>query len=362
MTDLDQVFQRIGIDCCGPLFLTSKGNLHYVIVIDLFSKWLILIPVPNVKALTIAKAIYENVILTFGCPKEILSDNAKSFTANTFKETMEILGIKKIESTPYHHDGNAITERVIRECSDMIAKYLAEAEQSNEKLEWDDLLKEIALCHNVTKHSTIGMSPFFLMFGREPTLPIDVLLDSRKITRNDPASKEFREHLVQTIENARKIATENMREAMEEVKRQADKRSKESDINVGELVLYRDYRIRVGMSEKFKNPWLTVHRVKAIRGQHAWIVPRDHPENEPKRVHLNQVKKYYCEEERENIPPEPKTRGKNVRKLPKKPRDQAEMILNLPQRVVERTTLDGKKLRTLVYDEKGRARGIGAGR
>jgi hypothetical protein len=91
-------------------------------------------------------------------------------------------------------------------------------------------------------------------------------------------------------------------------------------------------------------------------------VPRDHPENEPKRVHLNQVKKYYCEEERDNNPPEPKTRGKNVRKLPKKPRDQAEMILNLPQRVVERTTLDGKKLRTLVYDEKGRARGIGAGR
>jgi hypothetical protein len=80
------------------------------------------------------------------------------------------------------------------------------------------------------------MSPFFLMFGREPTFPIDILLETRKGVRKDPDMERFKKHLVQTIEGARKFAVENMKKAMDEVKRQADKRAKASDIAVESMV------------------------------------------------------------------------------------------------------------------------------
>jgi transposase InsO family protein len=350
MTELDQVFERMGVDCCGPLFKTSKGSNHYIVAIDMLSKWIVLIAVPDVKAMTVAKAIYEHVILTFGCPKELITDNAKTFTGTNFEEVMKLLGIKKLNCTPYHSDGNAITERPLRECNDMVAKYIHRAETDHEDLEWADLLKEIAWCHNVTPHSTTGMSPFFLMFGREPTFPIDILLEARKGVRKDPDMEKFKKHLVQTIEGARKFAVENMKKAMEAVKRQADKRAKESDIMVGELVLFKDTRKRVGMSEKFKNPWFTIHRVKAIKGQHAWIAPRDKPDDVPRRVHLNQIKRYYSEEERTINKELPKTTIQVPRRKVIPIRDKSQ------ERVADRITRKGMKLRTLIYDEKGRSR------
>jgi hypothetical protein len=368
MTALNRVFESIGVDLCGPLFKTSKGNLHYIVVIDRFSKWIVCIPVPDATALTVARAIYDHVILVYGCPKEMLTDNAKTFTSNFFKEFMTLLGVKKLTCTPYHHDGNAITERSIRDCSNMIAKYLEEAKRSNVIMEWDDLAREVSFCHNVTVHSTIGMSPFNLMFGRDPTFPVDVLLQP-KTTRDQPGMREFRESLIKTIETNRQMAAENMKLAMEEVKRQADKHAKASDIQVGELVLYRNYDPRVGMSEKFKNPWLRVYRVKAIQDQHAWITPREDSNVEPKRVHLNQIKRFYCEEERlsqqfkqadpqvSDIPvkipkrsgAKPSTKQARVNIPPDDPESQEE------QRI-ERRTRGGMQLRTFIRDKEGHTR------
>jgi hypothetical protein len=167
--------------------------------------------------------------------------------------------------------------------------------------------------------------------------------------------ERFKKHLVQTIEGARRFAVENMKKAMDEVKRQADKRAKASDIAVGELVLYKDTRKRVGMSAKFKNPWFTVNRVKAIKGQHAWIAPRDKPDEVPRRVHLNQIKRYYSEEER-TINKELSEVTNRVRKVPRKKAAPIQVQDQTQGREVKRITRKGMKLRTLIYDERGRSR------
>ncbi len=237
MTRFTRPFERLGVDCCGPLQITKKGNLHYLLCICWYSKYVVTVPLPDTKALTVAKAVWENVILVYGVPKELLSDNAKTFTAEFFMQLCEMLGIDKTNSTPYHSDGNAVTERPFRTFHDMIGKYLGHAE-----LEWDELLREVTFAYNTTPNETTRETPFFLMFGRDPQYPVDLLLH-RDLKRETVEVKEFKQRLVRAVEAAREQAVASSTEMMERAKLQADRRNRDSDIMEGMLVLYRDYSL-----------------------------------------------------------------------------------------------------------------------
>lgn len=43
--------------------------------------------------------------------------------------------------------------------------------------EWDQFLPQVELRYNSSVHSSMGFSPFFLVHGREPNLPRDVVLN-----------------------------------------------------------------------------------------------------------------------------------------------------------------------------------------
>jgi hypothetical protein len=59
-------FDKISMDCMGPLPLTEKGNKYILSCQDQLSKYLIAIPIPNQEAETIAGALVDNVITVLG--------------------------------------------------------------------------------------------------------------------------------------------------------------------------------------------------------------------------------------------------------------------------------------------------------
>ena len=72
-------FCRVGIDIKGPLPRTEKGNRYIIVAMDYFTKWPEARAVDNIRAETVAKFIYEDIICRHGVPKEILSDRGTSF-------------------------------------------------------------------------------------------------------------------------------------------------------------------------------------------------------------------------------------------------------------------------------------------
>ena len=74
----ERPFQIVGVDIM-ELPITSRGN-HYVIVCrDLFTKWPMVFPTPDQKAIRIAQLLVEEVIPTFGVPEALLSDRGTSY-------------------------------------------------------------------------------------------------------------------------------------------------------------------------------------------------------------------------------------------------------------------------------------------
>ena len=93
----------------------NKWTKKYILgIIDQYSKYLVLIPLPRQDEETIRKAIFEKWILRFGCPSEIRLDCGKAFESRVMREFALKLDIKLCFSSPYHHNANGQIERQFR--------------------------------------------------------------------------------------------------------------------------------------------------------------------------------------------------------------------------------------------------------
>ena len=83
--------------------------------------------------MTIAKAFVEEVILKFGIPQIILTDQSSNFMSEVFTNVCKLLKIKKIKCTAYHPEFNGALERMHRVLVEYLRCFILE-DQSN----WDE--------------------------------------------------------------------------------------------------------------------------------------------------------------------------------------------------------------------------------
>ena len=122
-------FERVALGIIGPLPKSSNGNKYALVVVDYFSKWLEVIPLPNQRATTIAAALPREVVSRHGISLELHSD--RSFESAVFK-FMQFLRIKKTRTTSLHSQSDGLVERMIRTLLQYLSLYITE----NQK-DWD---------------------------------------------------------------------------------------------------------------------------------------------------------------------------------------------------------------------------------
>lgn len=120
------VFDKLVIDLIGPLHKSVNNNTYALTAICDLSKYLIMIPLPNKEAVTIASALMNEIILTFGVPKAILSDRGTEFVNCIVKELCELIKIKQTISTPYRHQTLGSIERNHRVFNEYMRFFLKE--------------------------------------------------------------------------------------------------------------------------------------------------------------------------------------------------------------------------------------------
>ena len=115
------------------------------------------------------------------CPRYILSDNGTEFKNNLMDKVLQQLGIDRIFSAPYHPQSNGKLE-IFHKYLKPTLKKLCEKDPAN----WDKYINQVLASCRITPNLATAESPFFLVYGRDPNLPLHQLLEPMQHFLGDP--------------------------------------------------------------------------------------------------------------------------------------------------------------------------------
>jgi hypothetical protein len=163
-------FQRVAFDIIGPLQTTQKGNKYILFMVDYYTKWSEAYAISDSKAEKVANAIMGEWIARHGVPLSLHCDNSQEFSSNVLKEIRELLNIKGTFITPYRQKGNGLCERINGTIETILKCMIRE-----QRHEWDIALPYALMAYRSTPHSSTNLSPNMMVYGRESTMPCDIM-------------------------------------------------------------------------------------------------------------------------------------------------------------------------------------------
>ncbi len=235
----------------------KSGTKDILVITDHFTKFAVAIPTPNQKARTVAKCLWENFMVHYGMPEKLHSDQGRDFESSTIKELCRVAGIHKVRTTPYHPRGNPV-ERFNRTLLDMLGTL-----ESPEKSRWCDFVKPLVHAYNCTRNEVTGFTPYELMFGRQPRLPVDLAFGLPVQGSQQTSHAEYVRNLKSRLEDSYKIAIKNAAKIAHKNKMRYDRRVTASDLEAGDRVLVRNVRIRG--KHKISDKWESIVHVVVRR-------------------------------------------------------------------------------------------------
>jgi hypothetical protein len=282
-------FHKIGIDIKGPLPITSNGNRYILVAMDYFTKWPEAKAIPNTKAETVAKFIYEEIICRHGVPKEILLDRRTSFVNKIVDELCQNYQTKHRLTSSYRPQTNGMVERFNRTIGECIAKLT----QDNDK-EWDQLIDAVLLAYRTKKHKTTGKTPFYLTYGREAILPVDLKIPYQiEQEERDPMQNRIYQLLVE-LEEERNNVSQQIEKEQQRQKERYDAQGVSKKLKIGDQVLVERTWLKNNFSAKLENRWIGPYYIHNILEDNVYkLRTLDRKLLVKNIVHGNRLKIYY---------------------------------------------------------------------
>lgn len=286
-TQPDKAAPLVNIQTTRPMelvcmdFLSLEPDSHntkdILVITDHFTKYAVAIPTRDQKASTVAKTLWEHFLVHYGFPERLHSDQGRDFESHTIKELCALAGIRKVRTSPYHPRGNPV-ERYNRTLLSMLGTL-----QAKEKTQWRDHVKPLTHAYNCTRNDVTGFSPYELMFGRQPRLPLDLAFGLPVKGKEPTSHSQYVRNLRSHLEGSYQVAIENSRKVAEKNKRRFDKVVRESTLAVGARVLVRNLRPR--NKHKLADRWeSTVYVVTKQMGDLPVYSVRPEKEEGPSRT------------------------------------------------------------------------------
>jgi len=232
--------------------------------------------------MTIAKVFVEEVILKFGIPQMILTDQGSNFLSEIFTNVCKLLKIKKIKCTAYHPQTNGALERTHRVLVEYLRCFILE-DQSN----WDRWLPYATFVFNTTPHTATGFTPHELLFGRKPNIPG---LLQREPPETQYTYDNYVKELQSRLQSSYQTARASLNSQKERSKEYHDRNVNTPLFAVGDKVLLHDERVRRGRSAKLSPPWIGPYEVIDIDDVNITLKL---PRNRTLKVHANRLKPFF---------------------------------------------------------------------
>ena len=273
------VWENLAMDFVGPITPSSSGQKYILVITDLLSKYVIAKGTRDNSALSAAKVLVEEVILKFGSPNQILTDNGSHFTADLFNQITSLCGVCHVFTTPYNPQSNGVCERFNATMCGSLASIC-----NSRRTNWNEQLSRIVFSYNTTRHSTTKFTPFEMMFGRLCKLPFDL---PKRTTIIEPHQyvKELREYLTSIKHSART----NIEQMQIKSKKRYDAHRTNELHSIGQYVYIRKIGLNQKLNPKYVGPYQIIQRLN----DSVYRVQNPVNLNEIINVHVSRIRQCY---------------------------------------------------------------------
>ncbi|KAD4385317.1 hypothetical protein E3N88_25485 [Mikania micrantha] len=161
-------WEHITMDLITKLPKTRKGYDTIWVIVDRLTKSAHFLPIrESYSSEKMAETYVREIVSRHGVPVTIVSDRDTRFTSHFWRNFQEELGTKLLISTAYHPQTDGQSERTIQTLEDMLRACIIDFGGS-----WDDYLPLAEFSYNNSYHSSIGMPPYEMLYGRKCRTPV----------------------------------------------------------------------------------------------------------------------------------------------------------------------------------------------
>ena len=249
--EVGQPFDLCAIDIWESPVRADSGNKYVIVATDYLTRYVEIKAVPNGSAEEVADFVINTIIATHGPPSKLLTDRGKVFQSRVLQAIYDMMTIQKIWTTAYKPSTDGLVEQYNHTLAEMLSHYVSIGMQ-----DWDKWISLLKFAYNTTRCSSHGYTPFFLRYGHEARLPLDVTLDIPTYAHPDKHKNEHEYiiNLMASLNDARECARNAIKKAQETMAKYHNKKRREKEFKVGDLVLQYEHRSNK-LSHKFSGPY-----------------------------------------------------------------------------------------------------------
>ncbi len=215
-------------------------------------------------------------------------DNAPEFRGHVLREVKDLLGVKGMFITLYRPQANGLCELM----NQMIESILKTLIRDNRK-QWDNDLAFALMVYRATSHSTTVFSPNMLVYGRENSMPCDIMYGQTGAVYNRQHScfceyvDKLRTNMVAAYVRARQI----MGTAANRQRIYHDEDTATLFLKPGDWVLYWNKpRFQQTLSCGWTGPFIVVEKVSSV----DYIIQFS-PDGKKRTVHCDELQFDPCD-------------------------------------------------------------------
>ena len=227
----------------APTNSKSGKDVNVLIITDHFTRYAQAHITSSQKAPIVAKTLWDKFFVHYGFPEKILSDQGRNFESQLISKLCELTQVKKLRTTPYGPEGNGSCEWFNRTLISMFGTL-----PDDFKSKWPQHISTLVYAYNCTRSNATGFSPYYLLYGRHPLLPIDIEFGVFVPELSEVVTYKYVQNLKKRLENAFQKANAFCEKEAIRSKQHFDRTARCSKLLPGDLVLVK----RKGFTLKHK--------------------------------------------------------------------------------------------------------------
>lgn len=289
---IGEPFERILLDCVGPLPKTKAGHTYLLTLMCTATRYPEAIPLRSLRAKAIVKALTV-FFSTFGLPRIVQTDQGTNFMSRLFNQILSQLHVKHIVSSAYHPESQGALERFHQTLKTMLRTYCVDSEK-----EWDEGLPLLLFSVRETVQESLGFSPAELVFGHTVRGPLKLLKETW-LSETKPLCNlldyvsSFRERL----HKARDLARSALSNAQIKMKLCFDKKAVIRSFVKGDKVLVLLPLPGSSLQAKFSGPYVVERKLSDT----DYVICTHDRQRKTRVCHINMLKRYVVRDEQKEL-------------------------------------------------------------